>query len=501
MPVLQVNKGYFGISRRLVTHVKIQCGQCDEARKKENKAPIRPMIVTRALQKMEVTHLRLELQSALFLVSRLTSSICTTLPPGGSSTSCRARTTSPSGRSWRRFSTNLVSCSQISLIHAFFVAAEVLTAVKKHLGSLAPMIDHFQSDNGGEFVDAEEWAKSKGIRWIHTRPKHPQADGLVESANNTAQQELHKLMATHKKKLWHTLLEEVMGELCTHSSALRALSHMRLARHCLVNINARDATATGKTPMEMLFGQGPRPLWDREGAATSGSDAKEERGAGRTQPDADVQLLAARRVASLGSAAEKLLSDEGCPQLERRGVPQGCPIFAVLLAADLPLDVEASGEEVPFSSVTRKAQQQQAKALVGKRLRASLTEELLQDLEISSTVQVMQRELELGTQLRQRHLKVLAAALSLNVFLLETRQTTIDEDTSATVSVLAMGPFKHQQQSLCLHALTTLEQASAEGDGEMQADEAVAETSYELLQRRTDASRLWDCKNEIVRVI
>jgi hypothetical protein len=67
MPVLQVNKGYFGISRRLVTHVKIQCGQCDEARKKENKAPIRPMIVTRALQKMEVTHLRLELQSAFVL--------------------------------------------------------------------------------------------------------------------------------------------------------------------------------------------------------------------------------------------------------------------------------------------------------------------------------------------------------------------------------------------------------------------------------------------------
>ena len=75
------------------------------------------------------------------------------------------------------------------------------------------MIERFQSDNGGEFNDVEEWAtKEKGIRWVRTGPKRPETDGLVESNNNTVQQEVAKVMAEKKTKLWHKVLPGVIGK-------------------------------------------------------------------------------------------------------------------------------------------------------------------------------------------------------------------------------------------------------------------------------------------------
>ena len=80
------------------------------------------------------------------------------------------------------------------------------------MGPFIDTVEHFQSDNGGEFVDCERWAKKEGVGWIHIRTRHPQADGLIEARNNLIQQQLEKLQVEAKTKLWHLLLPKAVSK-------------------------------------------------------------------------------------------------------------------------------------------------------------------------------------------------------------------------------------------------------------------------------------------------
>ena len=248
----------------------------------------------------------------------------------------------------------------------------------------------------------------------------------------------------------------------------------------------------------MMFGQKPRPHWDRQATAGSSEEAQEATSEpGQAQADCDLQALSAGRIAGLGRVAEKLLADSGCPQLERRGVSKSCPLQAVLLAADLKFDVGATGEEVQVSTITDKKQIQRAKELLRDRLLAAVSPELLQQCGVTTSAQALRSELKQGTQLRQRHLRVLAAAVGVNIFLVATKQVTIDAETRAQVEVLLMGSFKPSLPSVSLHAISAVEQGSEEG-GEMESDDG--DVWYEVLQVRADGSRCWDCRHDAVRV-
>jgi hypothetical protein len=89
-----------------------------------------------------------------------------------------------------------------------------------------------QTDNGREFCSnlIETIAKDYGIKIIHSRPRHPQTQGLVEQGNGTVENRLSKWMQQRKRIDWASALP-----------------------HIALSINATRHEAIKVTPYEVAF--------------------------------------------------------------------------------------------------------------------------------------------------------------------------------------------------------------------------------------------------------
>jgi len=92
-----------------------------------------------------------------------------------------------------------------------------------------------QSDNGREFVNkvVREYVQKWGsIVFLHGRPRHPQSQGMVESANKQLRMKLWKWMDETGRSDWTSALDCIL---------------MRMNNHV--------SSTTRHTPYELVFGQ------------------------------------------------------------------------------------------------------------------------------------------------------------------------------------------------------------------------------------------------------
>uniref|UniRef100_A0A673CDC6 Gypsy retrotransposon integrase-like protein 1 n=1 Tax=Sphaeramia orbicularis TaxID=375764 RepID=A0A673CDC6_9TELE len=126
-----------------------------------------------------------------------------------------------------------------------------------------------QSDNGREFVAAiitEITTLWPGMLIIHGRPRYPQSQGCVERGNGDLQLKLGKWLEEHD---------------VTWSTALQFVTHA---------INTSTASATGKTPYEVVFGQAPhQDCFLLQQLAEQGSLEEEDIDPALSEPESKVQ--------------------------------------------------------------------------------------------------------------------------------------------------------------------------------------------------------------------
>ena len=93
-----------------------------------------------------------------------------------------------------------------------------------------PKILH--SDNGGEFVNEiiNELSRVFGFRLAHGKAYNPREQGKVERMNRTLSVSLSKLMYSRQTRRWIDLIDE-----------------------CCYSYRITKCTATGKTPIEVVF--------------------------------------------------------------------------------------------------------------------------------------------------------------------------------------------------------------------------------------------------------
>jgi hypothetical protein len=266
---------------------------------------------------------------------------------------------------------------------------------------------------------------------------------------------------------------------------------------CAENLNCAKRRATSKVPLQVMFGYGPTPAWQRTVGAT---EAKTNDGTGLK--DENLGDLAPGKRGQLGRQARHMLEHVGCPEVQRVGIPgngENCSFHAVMWAANAMVDVDE--KKRPFRNVPVASQVQVARNF-RTELAASLTQEMLHEVEETRNLQVLRRELKQQTSLGSEHLRIIAPLLGVNIFIVETNQTVTATERTAQVLCHCASNFEEDRNSIALHARQTNLVASDDGEEVMSDGEAevTAGGHFEAIQLKAGGSSCWASNHAVVKV-
>ena len=249
----EIDRKYYGITKKEVAFLLEHCATCAKTRSAKTAAPLEAIIVKELWERLQIDHI-----------------------------------------DFRHLGQKYKWCLHIRDHFSKFSAAYPMEtkeseSVALHLGGFIGIFGIpgiLQCDNGTEFKGAcDQLVKHHGIPVVHSKPRTPQTNGLIEQANGVLKSIILAWMTEMVSTEWWLALPEA-----------------------LLSMNRQVHSTTGKSPYEIVFKQlmpdRPRISTSQRSTAVAIEQLHDIQGLVITQPDTPLD-------SSIAPSIDPLLNDSG----------------------------------------------------------------------------------------------------------------------------------------------------------------------------------------------